>query len=276
MICQSWWVHRWRKERSCGRIGSLWYNWCCFSRRSCHSSTHLTFRHRTSALSWSSLSTGFHLVSFSNQSFKRMPRRAPLPCEKSVSTFYCPSLSQTSTVGKVFSVKLFHKLSKNTASRKPTKTSSLQAEHNQTTSAVSKTLPGFQNSKQNSKSTSKVESTSAILYFWINSVHGKQKAFKTQVSSCTPFQVSFYTYGYRQPYPFHCQNWGPIKHFAAQEVIKDSIWLARMECLELKARVDIPVADRLRAEHPSNGWPINAQSGWQEHHSKADKPLRRS
>ena len=49
----------------------------------------------------------------------------------------------------------------------------------QTTSAVSKTLPGFQNSKQNSKSTNKVKSTSAILYFWINSVHGKQKAFKT-------------------------------------------------------------------------------------------------
>ena len=100
-------------------------------------------------------------------------------CEKSVSTFYCPSLSQTSTVGKVFSVKLFHKLSKSTASRKPTKTSSLQAENYQTTSAVSKTLPGFQNSKQNSKSTNKVKSTSAILYFWINSVHGKQKAFKT-------------------------------------------------------------------------------------------------
>ena len=100
-------------------------------------------------------------------------------CEKSVSTFYCPSLSQTSTVGKVSSVKLFHKLSKNTASRKPTKTSSLQARNYQTTSAVSKTLPGFQNSKQNSKSTSKVQSTSAILYFWINSVHGKQKAFKT-------------------------------------------------------------------------------------------------
>ena len=100
-------------------------------------------------------------------------------CEKSVSTFYCPSLSQTSTVGKVSSVKLFHKLSKNTASRKPTKTSSLQARNYQTTSAVSKTLPGFQNSKQNSKSTNKVKSTSAILYFWINSVHGKQKAFKT-------------------------------------------------------------------------------------------------
>ena len=66
-----------------------------------------------------------------------MPRRAPLPCEKSVSTFYCPSLSQTSTVGKVSSVKLFHKLSKSTASRKPTKTSSLQARNYQTTSAVS-------------------------------------------------------------------------------------------------------------------------------------------
>ena len=113
-------------------------------------STHLTFRHRTSALSWSSLSTGFHLVSFSNQSFKRMPRRAPLPCEKSVSTFYCPSLSQTSTVGKVSSVKLFHKLSKNTASRKPTKTSSLQARNYQTTS-VSKTLPGFQTPNKTAK-----------------------------------------------------------------------------------------------------------------------------
>ena len=40
--------------------------------------------------------------------------------------------------------------------------------------------------------------------------------------------------------PFHYQNWGPIEHFAAQGVIKDSIWLARMGCLGLKARVDIP------------------------------------
>ena len=105
-------------------------------------------------------------------------RGAPSECEKSVSTFYCPSLSQTSTVGKVSSVKLFHKLSKSTASRKPTKTSSLQARNYQTTSAVSKTLPGFQNSKQNSKSTNKVKSTSAILYFWINSVHGNKKHLK--------------------------------------------------------------------------------------------------
>ena len=72
-------------------------------------------------------------------------------CEKSVSTFYCPSLSQTSTVGKVFSVKLFHKLSKSTASRKPTKTSSLQARNYQTTSAVSKTLPGFQTPNKTAK-----------------------------------------------------------------------------------------------------------------------------
>ena len=72
-------------------------------------------------------------------------------CEKSVSTFYCPSLSQTSTVGKVSSVKLFHKLSKNTASRKPTKTSSLQARNYQTTSAVSKTLPGFQTPNKTAK-----------------------------------------------------------------------------------------------------------------------------
>ena len=68
MICQSWWVHSWCKEKGCGRIGSIWYNWYCLSRRSCHSSTHLNFRHRTNALSWSSLSTGFHFVSFSNQS----------------------------------------------------------------------------------------------------------------------------------------------------------------------------------------------------------------
>ena len=87
-----------------------------------------------------------------------MPRRAPLPCEKSVSTFYCPSLSQTSTVGKVSSVKPFHKLSKNTASRKPTKTNSLQARNYQTTSAVSKTLPGSKNSKQTAKAQARSKS----------------------------------------------------------------------------------------------------------------------
>ena len=79
--------------------------------------------------------------------------------------------------------------------------------------------------------------------------------------------------------PFHYHDWRPIEHFAAQGVIKDSIWLARMGCLELKACVDIPVAgtminvvnDRLRVEHPPNGWRINAESGWQEYHNKAEQ-----
>ena len=56
--------------------------------------------------------------------------------------------------------------------------------------------------------------------------------------------------------PFHYHNWRPIEHFAAQGVIKDSIWTARLGCLGLKARIDIPVAgtminvvnDRLRVE----------------------------
>ena len=73
--------------------------------------------------------------------------------------------------------------------------------------------------------------------------------------------------------PFHC-----IEHFAAQGVIKDSIWTARMTRLGLKARIDIPVAgtminvvnDRLQVENPPNGWPI-AESGWQEYHNKVDQ-----
>ena len=79
--------------------------------------------------------------------------------------------------------------------------------------------------------------------------------------------------------PFHYHNWKPIEYFAAQEVIKDSIWTARLGCLRLKARINIPVAgtiinvvnDRLRVEHPPNGWPINAESGWQEYHNKAEQ-----
>ena len=79
--------------------------------------------------------------------------------------------------------------------------------------------------------------------------------------------------------PFHWQDWEPIEHFAAQEVIKDSIWTARMTRLGLKARIDIPVAgtminvvnDRLQEENPPNGWPITAESGWQEYHNKVDQ-----
>ena len=72
---------------------------------------------------------------------------------------------------------------------------------------------------------------------------------------------------------------GPIEHFAAQGVIKDAIWTARLGCLGLKARIDVPVAgtmlnvvnDRLQVENPPNGWPITAESGWQEYHNKADQ-----
>ena len=43
--------------------------------------------------------------------------------------------------------------------------------------------------------------------------------------------------------PFHYHNWGPIEHFAAQRVIKDSIWLARMGCLGLNFFfLDVPRA----------------------------------
>ena len=34
------------------------------------------------------------------------------------------------------------------------------------------------------------------------------------------------------------------------------------------------VNDRLRVEHPPNGWPINAESGWQEYHNKAEKTFK--
>ena len=79
--------------------------------------------------------------------------------------------------------------------------------------------------------------------------------------------------------PFQWQDWGPIEHFAAQGVIKDSIWTARMTRLGLKARIDIPVAgtminvvnDRLQVENPPNGWPITAESGWQEYHNKVNQ-----
>ena len=82
--------------------------------------------------------------------------------------------------------------------------------------------------------------------------------------------------------PFYYHNWRPIEHFAAQGVLKDSIWTAQLGCLELKARIDIPVAgtmikvvnDQLRVEQPPNGWPINAESGWQEYHNKAEQTFK--
>ena len=106
----------------------------------CHTNIEYCMNDRMPQHSWECICMDFESSSETH---------SPL-CEKSVSTFYCPSLSQTSPVGKV-SVKLFHKLSKNTASRKPTKTSSLQAKNYQTTSAVSKTLPGFQTPNKTAK-----------------------------------------------------------------------------------------------------------------------------
>ena len=52
-----------------------------------------------------------------------------------------------------------------------------------------------------------------------------------------------------------------------------------MTRLGLKARIDIPVAgtminvvnDRLSVENPPNGWPITAESGWQEYHNKVNQ-----
>ena len=69
--------------------------------------------------------------------------------------------------------------------------------------------------------------------------------------------------------PFHWQDWEPIEHFAAQGVIKDSIWTARMTRLGLKARIDIPVAgtminvvnDRLQVENPPNGQSLQKAGG---------------
>ena len=78
--------------------------------------------------------------------------------------------------------------------------------------------------------------------------------------------------------PFHWQDWEPVEHFG-KGVIKDSIWTARLTRLGLKARIDIPVArtminvvnDRLQEENPPNGWPITAESGWQEYYNKVDQ-----
>ena len=111
-------------------------------------------------------------------------------------------------------------------------------------------------------------------YEWDGRGKHEEEAFAGHTMECIRLMVTD-----NNIEPFHYHNWGPIEHFAAQGVIKDSIWLARMGCLGLKARVDIPVAgtminvvnDRLRVEHPPNGWPINAESGWQEYHNKAEK-----
>ena len=72
---------------------------------------------------------------------------------------------------------------------------------------------------------------------------------------------------------------GAVEYFASKGVVKDSMWNARMGSLGVAARIDIPVVgtvievvnDRIRVEDPPNGWPISAETGWQEYHDKADK-----
>ena len=111
-------------------------------------------------------------------------------------------------------------------------------------------------------------------YEWDGRGKHEEEAFAGHTMGCVRLMVTD-----NNVEPFHYHNWRPIEHFAAQGVIKDSIWLARMGCLGLKARVDIPVAgtminvvnDRLRVERPPNGWPINAESGWQEYRNKAEQ-----
>ena len=116
-------------------------------------------------------------------------------------------------------------------------------------------------------------------YEWDGRGKHEEEAFAGHAMGCIRLMVTD-----NNIEPFHYQNWGPIEHFAAQGVIKDSIWLARMGCLELKARVDIPVAgtminvvnDRLRVEHPPNSWPIMQKVGGKNTTAKQIRPLRRS
>ena len=111
-------------------------------------------------------------------------------------------------------------------------------------------------------------------YEWDGQGKHEEECFEGKTMGCIRLIISD-----NNVEPFHEQGWGPIEYFAAKGVTKDSIWNARLGSLGLKARVDIPVAgtmievvnDQLRVEHPPNGWPITAESGWREYHNKADK-----
>ena len=71
-------------------------------------------------------------------------------------------------------------------------------------------------------------------YEWDGRGKQEEEAFAGHTMGCIRLMVTD-----NNVEPFHYHNWRPIEHFAAQG---DSIWLARMGCLGLKARVDIPVA----------------------------------
>ena len=111
-------------------------------------------------------------------------------------------------------------------------------------------------------------------YEWDGQGKHKEESFDGKTMGCIWLIISD-----NNVEQFHYKNWGPIEYFASKGVIKDLIWNARIGSLGLKAQVNIPVAgtmievanDCVRVEHPPNGWPIAAESGWQEYHNKADK-----
>ena len=111
-------------------------------------------------------------------------------------------------------------------------------------------------------------------YEWDGQGKHEEECFEGKTMGCIRLIISD-----NNAEQLHYKNWGPIEYFVSKGVMKDSVWNARVGSLRLKARVDIPVAgtmievvnDRLRAEHPPNGWPISAESGRQEYHDKADK-----
>ena len=98
-------------------------------------------------------------------------------------------------------------------------------------------------------------------YEWDGKGKHEEETFAGHTMGCVRLMISD-----NNVEPFHYHDWGPIEHFAAQGVIKDSIWNARIGSLGLKARVDIPVAgtminvvnDRLRAEQ----WPAHQCRKW--------------
>ena len=71
--------------------------------------------------------------------------------------------------------------------------------------------------------------------------------------------------------PFLWQDWGPIEHFAAQGVIKDSIWTARIFFfLRLPIGQYGPVSQLSRSEESCTG-PFN----WGEAHCAGEKVKRK-
>ena len=76
-------------------------------------------------------------------------------------------------------------------------------------------------------------------YEWDGQGKHEEECFAGQTMGCIQLIISD-----NNVEQFHYQGWGPIEYFAAQGVIKDSIWNARIGSLGLKARVDIPCCQR--------------------------------